>query len=130
MESEILEASKLLCSVFGIPEPKIEIKPRSKCGVYNHRLQRIRVGQNAWRGIMTSFLHEFAHHLTEIRTRGAAINDPHGLAFRHALLDVAEAWYGDPAKYSWSTEYKLVNRWYTAAIANGRREPKNLIDNS
>src|SRR3990167_3037761 len=121
VESAILEASKLLCSAFDIPEPKVEVLPRQRCGVYNHRLQRIRVGLNAWRGIVPSFLHEFAHHLAEIRTKGAVVNDKHGLAFRHALLDVTEAWYGDHEKYAWNTEYKLVNRWYVAVVANGRR---------
>lgn len=67
-----------------VPHPLRNIGPRST----EHRL-----------------LHEFAHHLVTLRGYPGEHHGPH---FKAAMWQVAAAWYGDPSKYPWETEYPMV----------------------
>ena len=84
--------------------------------------------------LIVSLLHEMARHLQceryflptvheRLATPRQFLGDlpdlraDHGEAFRHALLDVIQAWYGNPRHHDWAHEqtsvYALaVNQWY------------------
>lgn len=98
---EATEAIVLLCREFDIEAPVISWSGRAKRGRYYSKHQRIALGPNCWRGVEYSMLHEFAHHLQY--TRGGKMHDE---KFWTALRDVTTAWFGNPAKYHWHSEYK------------------------
>jgi len=99
--AQVSEAAAILAAEFGIPEPSIQYGPRTRNGRYSPSSTTIKVGAIAWRGVEVSFLHEFAHHLNTCRGGGN-----HDKGFWNALLEITRAWYGDPVRYPWGTEYK------------------------
>ncbi len=97
-----------LCKVYKLPLIPI-VWTSTRRGRFVYKPTTIRLGINCWRGIKTSYIHEFAHYV-DYSTHGPYLH--HGKEFYDSLLKVAEHVLGNPKKYKWSTEYKSVlSRW-------------------
>lgn len=127
---QLEEIVRLLASEFGVPMPGIRVSNSSRaCYAYPTRhthetfghtilgrspYGKITIGirrQN--QDLVDSVLHEFAHHLVVCRSPNlkAAQRIHHKKMFYSCLVDVATAWYGDPAKYEWQYDYARVRQW-------------------
>jgi hypothetical protein len=102
------EAEMILTSLaeeFRLAVPELVWSNRNRRGKYQRRPHRIITGPRAWRGTVSSLLHEFAHALAWRRSPGCR---SHGKEFKEALHDTVAFWYGDATKYPWDTEYRSV----------------------
>lgn len=122
MHAYFTEVSTILSGRLGVKTPKISpTRCNRRGGWYSwHGKAKgtIRIGQTAWMGTVPTFLHEYAHHLSYERTSGVVKKDPHGLAFRYALLELTSIFYGNTDQYPWEKEYPLVKRWYAKLTAS------------
>ena len=131
------EMLAMLADHFKVPVPSLRYRRTdwNTGGMYDPIKRRISTN-----GEESTVIHEFAHHLDRLsnkprrsplprfaphypqRTRNAH----HDAPFRFALVKVATAWYGDPAKYAWAREYKAVKAWWNqrAAPPSGEKEEK------
>jgi hypothetical protein len=126
------EMLAILSAHFAVKQPKLNWSARTRRGWYNPRTNTITVGpkhSDDW-----TVVHEFAHHLDRLVNRrprkrrrwasgtyevrvGLKLRGIHDVPFRFALLKVAEAWYGDSAKYPWHQEYPAIAKWWKARQA-------------
>ncbi len=115
-EREVREALHRLSATFGITPPALEWSSHPKNGVYYYLRHEIAIGPRVWRGVLPTFLHEFAHALAWQRVGFASKG--HGTHFLLALHDTVTAWYGDPAQYDWASEYDSIARaWRTGGVS-------------
>ena len=104
-------ALDLLCQEFNIPAHEIPIlvwSRRTTNGRFRWRGPlpgnwKLIIGPRCWRGWELALLHEFAHYLVH---RSSSREQSHGKRFHYELTRIAAAWYGDAARYDWSTEYR------------------------
>lgn len=107
IEGEALEAWDArdvlsdLAQHFKVSAPALEWNTRTSRGLYYPGRQKIIAGPKTWTGVETTLIHEFSHHLNS--SRGGRKHDGN---FWKTLVEVVIAWYGDPALYSWRSEYK------------------------
>jgi len=111
--TEAAEMILLLSSALGVSAPGMRWSDRARRGRYGLVSMLIVVGPRCWRGAEASILHEFAHHVVNVRNpyrweRGGRINH-HGPDFIEALRLVVSEWYG-MASYPWGTEYASIRR--------------------
>lgn len=129
-EKQVRDAVQKLATHFNVPAPTVSWRANTTRGRYYAREPKrgvfnrvwISLGPNTWRGVEASMIHEFAHYLQHARG-GFEVDkcQGHGPAFHRALTDVAQFYYGDAAKYDWSTEYaslKAAGPRKTLAIGN------------
>lgn len=113
-KEDALEMLATLAAWFNVSVPKLRWNERTRNGQYSYRLQTISCGHLAWRGVTNSLLHEFSHHLACIRG-----DKGHGKGFKQALWDVVVAYFGNPQRYDWATEYVSVKAYGKRKISTG-----------
>jgi hypothetical protein len=114
------EMLEILTAEFKVPAVALRWR-RMRGGRYHSLHRAIAMGPL---GNEDTVLHEFAHHLDRMTNRRRYsrpyANNPairgkqgrHDVPFRAALVRVATAWYGDPARYGWTYEYAAVSTWW------------------
>lgn len=113
-ENKAREALTLLARIFKVPVPSLLWSTRTRRGHTFCISNEIRVGPHC---VTDTLLHEFAHILNFRRLGCRVLRNAggrragHDWRFVDALVDTAAAWYGDPARYGWSREYKSVYAW-------------------
>lgn len=108
------EISAILSAEFNVEPPKVVLSLR-QVACYHVFFRTIRFpSRGSWRGVEFTMLHEFSHHLHNMTTTSKEHSRQrhHGPVFRNLLHKVAAAWYGDPDRYSWGSEYKSIQEWY------------------
>lgn len=111
---KLQEIANILAAEFNIKPPLVSINSRRRGASYTPMFRRINIPfAGSWRGTENSMVHEFAHHLVNVRSPRAR---PHGSEFIRALAEVSAAWYGDIHQYDWKTEYKSVKSWYEKKV--------------
>lgn len=97
-------------------------------------------------GDEATVVHEFAHHLDRMTNKRRYNMDAtqrrwsssrawngkqarqgrHDVPFRAALVKVATAWYGDPAKYPWHDDYSAVFKWWAERVTSNASQDSTL----
>ena len=109
-EKEAQEALVFLAQKFKIPLPELRWYKRARRGWAYVLSNMLITGPNCWRGVTDSLLHEFSHILNFKRQGKRRAPPPHDYRFFETLIDVTTAWYGNPIKYNWITEYRTIYR--------------------
>ena len=119
--AEALKLSEKLSAELGISTPGIRWTDRSRNGTYYVGEAVIAIGPACWRGALSVFIHEYAHHVNH--ALGVEMSDftvrSHGPQFREALEMVAAMVLGDARRYTWHTEYRSIRSWATARGLEG-----------
>jgi len=125
------EIADLLATEFNVSPPKV-VFSRRRVACYHPFFRWIKFPMmGSWRGVEFTMVHEFAHHLFEMTLppKIKMRSRHHGPQFRDLLHKVAAAWYGDPDRYNWGSEYKSIQEWYRkgkgAKHANTDRAPRS-----
>ena len=99
-----------LCKAFVVPRPRMLWSAAFDSGTTlvpcypgNPIRGEIHLGPNTGKRVETVLVHEFAHILYYYRTL-IALSDEHNNVYFHALVDVAEYYYGHPKHYDWHWE--------------------------
>lgn len=107
--AEAREALDILSKWFEVPRVDLVWSTRTTRGRAAYFGNTVKIGPRCWRGTTDSLLHEFSHLLAVRFARKRGLDGRgHGEEFRHRLHEVAAAWYGDPSRYGWRTEYANV----------------------
>lgn len=120
-----------LSAHFGIVAPKFNtLSPRTKRGFYRPATGEIFIGHGTWCG-WHAVIHEFAHHLHNVKQAEAHANTvnkwffrrerAHGVEFCRWLLQVVNFAFADPKAYMWTREYRSIRAW---AAKRGLCEPR------
>lgn len=126
------EIADILSAEFNVKPPQVVFSLR-QVACYQTFFRTIRFPKRgSFRGVEFSMLHEFAHHLVEMTVSAKEKRRirHHGPVFRDMLHKVAAAWYGDPERYAWGSEYKSIQEWHEKkkggrhARANNNRDTK------
>lgn len=99
-ETVLKQLAKELASRCNVPVPTVTETSRAAVGAYEPRTQEITAAVTSARGMVPSFLHQFAHHVANVRGLGPW----HDAEFTEVLEEVATAHYGNAALYPWKTE--------------------------
>jgi hypothetical protein len=133
--ADALEIITRLSARFEVTPPSFRFN-KSQRGMYYPITQEVTIArplkQGTWRRGEHSLLHEFAHHLADLRVRREyeaagrkwSFKDlpHHDERFRQALLEIATFYYdGEPKRYLWASEYKSIVGW---ARRHGLMEPR------
>jgi hypothetical protein len=125
--ADALEIIKRLSERFEVTPPTFRFN-KSRRGLYYPAKQEVTIARPLKQGRRRrgehSLLHEFAHHLADLRVRreyeaaGRAWSfkdlPHHDARFRRALLDITTFYYdGDPKRYVWDSEYPAIISWAT-----------------